>query len=213
MYLPSHFAENRPDALHRLIHDHPLATLVSLTAGGGLNAEHVPLEIDPAPAPFGTLRGHFARANPVWREFSAETGVLAVFQGPQTFVTPSWYASKREHGKVVPTWNYMVVHAHGSIRVIDDPEWLRAFLTKLVAHHESARPDPWKITDAPDDFIERQLTAIVGFEIPITRLEGKWKVSQNRLPADRAGVAAGLRATGDPGAQAMADAVERAAKT
>jgi transcriptional regulator len=211
VYRPSHFVEDRAEVLHRLIRDHPLATLVTL-GSGGLNAEHVPLEIDPDPPPFGTLRGHFARANPVWKSYSAETDVLAVFQGPQAYVTPSWYPTKQESGKVVPTWNYMVVHAHGPMQTIDDPAWLHAFLTKLVDRHESTRPDPWRITDAPDEFIAMQLRAIVGFEIPLARLEGKWKVSQNRLPADRAGVMDGMLGSGCPDAKALAEWMGRESK-
>lgn len=209
MYLPSHFAETRAEVLQELIHAHPLGTLV--TAGpAGLEANHVPFEYDPLPAPFGTLRAHVARANPVWREFSGEVEPLVVFQGPQIYITPSWYQTKAETGKVVPTFNYIVVHAYGAMRAIEDRAWLRDFVGKLTHRFESPRAQPWAITDAPEDFIAAHLGAIVGLEIQLTRLIGKWKTSQNRPPADRTGVVAGLREADDAVAQAMADAVERA---
>jgi transcriptional regulator len=207
MYTPAHFAESRPAVLHALIADHPLGALVTLGAAG-LDANHVPFEFDPAPtgaAPFGTLRAHVARANPLWRDHAPDREVLVIFQGPQTYITPSWYAaSKPAHGKVVPTWNYCVVHAHGPLRVVDDPAWLHAQIGRLVARHEGARPAPWHVTDAPADFIAQQVAAIVGIEIPVTRLAGKWKVSQNRPAADRLGVAAGLAGEPVPHGAAMA---------
>lgn len=191
MYLPSHFAEARVDVLHDLIRVHPFGTLVVL-ASNGLDANHIPFEIDPEPAPFGTLRGHLARANPMWKDFSSQVDALAVFQGPHTYVSPSWYPTKQEHGKVVPTWNYAVVHATGPLRVIDDKAWVRRFVEHLTNRHEAHRSDPWKVTDAPADFVDMMTSAIVGVEIPITRLTGKWKVSQNRPEKDRAGVVEGL---------------------
>jgi transcriptional regulator len=208
MYLPAHFEETNREVLHRLMHDHPLAMLVTHGAGG-LDANHIPFELDPSAGPFGTLRGHLARGNPLWRE-AAESEVLAVFQGPQRYISPSWYPSKQEGGKVVPTWNYAVVHAHGPLRVIDDPAWLRGLLVRLTAHHEAAMPVPWQVSDAPEEFIAKQLRAIVGIEIPLSRLTGKWKTSQNRNPADRAGVADGLRRAGNAAALAMADLVDAA---
>ena len=208
MYLPSHFAETRAEVVQELIRAHPLGTLV--TAGpGGLEANHIPFEYDPRAGAFGTLRAHVARANPVWREFSSAVEALVVFQGPQVYITPSWYRTKAETGKVVPTFNYIVVHAYGAMRAIEDRAWLRDFVGGLTQRFESARPQPWAITDAPEEFIATQLGAIVGIEIAVTRLIGKWKTSQNRPASDRAGVVAGLRETGDAGAQAMADAVER----
>ena len=203
MYLPKHFEETRVDLLHGLIHAHPLGTLITLTPGG-LDANHLPFEIDPAPAPFGTLRGHVARANPVWREFSRDVEALVVFQGPSTYVSPAWYETKQETGKVVPTWNYAVVHAHGILRVIDDPAWLRDFVTTLTDRHEAGRPEPWRVTDAPAEYVESMLRAIVGLELAVTRLVGKWKVSQNRPEADRLGVVAGLLARGDAQSRQMA---------
>ena len=208
MYLPKHFEETRVEILHGLIHTHPLAALVTLTPGG-LDANHLPFEVDPAPAPFGTLRGHIARANPLWREFSRDVEALVIFQGPGTYVSPAWYPTKQETAKVVPTWNYAVVHAHGMLRVIDDHAWLRDFVTKLTNRHEAPRGDPWKVTDAPADYIDKQLGAIIGLELPITRLVGKWKMSQNRPVADRQGVVDGLRREGGDSGEAIADLIRR----
>jgi transcriptional regulator len=204
MYVPSHFAETRVEALHQLIREHPFAALVTL-GSAGLTANHLPLEIDPEPAPFGTLLGHVARANPVWRDFAAEQGGLAIFQGPQAYVSPSWYATKRETGKVVPTWNYVVAHASGPIKVIHDPEWLRRFVERLTNRHEAGRLTPWQVTDAPGDFIAQMVRGIVGIEIPIARLTGKWKLSQNRPLADREGVVQGLDELGRTDVVALAD--------
>lgn len=204
MYLPKHFEETRVDVLHGLIRAHPLGALVTAGAGG-LEANHVPFEIDPDPAPFGTLRAHVARANPVWRDGAGDA--LVIFQGPESYVTPSWYPTKRESGKVVPTWNYVAVHAYGRLRAIDDPAWLRAFVTRLTDRHEARRAAPWKVSDAPGDYVDQLLAAIVGIELPVARLLGKWKVSQNRPAADRAGVVAGLEGDGGDAARAMAAAV------
>ena len=189
MYSPSQFEENRLDALHALIEAHPLGTLVTHSAAG-LDADHIPFEIAaPTPeAPFGTLRAHVARANPLWRQAGA--GVLVVFQGPSAYVSPSLYAEKPVSGKVVPTYNYAVVHAHGVLRAIEDPAWILALLERLTAHHEAARAAPWSVSDAPPAFIDTLLKAIVGIEIPLDRLQGKWKLSQNRPPGDQAAVAA-----------------------
>ena len=208
MYVPKHFEETRVQILHELIRAHPLGALVVLTARG-LDANHIPFEVDPDPAPFGTLRGHIARANPLWRDFSRDVEALAIFQGPGTYVSPSWYPTKRETAKVVPTWNYAVVHAHGALKFIDDRAWLRGFVEKLTDRHEAERRDGdrWKVTDAPPDYIEKQLGAIIGLEIPITRLIGKWKVSQNRPAQDRDGVVEGLLREGGPSAAAIADLV------
>lgn len=203
MYEVAAFREDRVEVMHALIRAHPLATLVSV-CGGIPEANHLPLLIEADPAPNGTLRGHVARSNPLWRQ-PPEGEVLAVFQGPQAYVTPSWYPSKREHGKVVPTWNYAVVHVRGPLRVHDDREWLRGLVSRLTDSREAGRPQPWGVDDAPDDYIDRMLGAIVGIEIPVRSIEGKWKVSQNRQPADRAGVAAGLRADGDPDAAALVE--------
>lgn len=207
MYSPAHFTETRREILHGLIASHPLGALVTLTSSG-LDANHIPFELDPVPtpsAPHGTLRAHVARANSVWRDASAAHDALVIFQGPQTYITPSWYVeTKPASGKVVPTWNYCVVHAHGPLRVIDDREWLRAQIEALVRRHEATQPNPWHVSEAPADFIEKQLAAIVGLEIPLTRLAGKWKVSQNRSAADRAGIVTGLAAHPAPDAPGMA---------
>ncbi len=207
MYLPAHFQEDRLDVLHQLIRNHPLGMLVTMTANG-LEANHIPFMVDSA-GPFGTLRGHVARANPVWKDFSKDVEAMVVFQGPDAYISPSWYASKKEHGKVVPTWNYAVVHAYGPLQSVDDAEWMRPFLEKITDRHESPRAAPWKVGDAPEDFLQTTMRAVVGIEIPITKLIGKWKVSQNRPKADREGVVAGLAEAKDEAGRAMAGLVER----
>lgn len=206
MYLPRHFDEPDVPALHGLIRDYPLATLVTPLADG-FDANHVPLLLDTEPAPLGTLRGHIARANPL-RELAAGTGLLAIFHGPQAYVSPSWYPGKMENGRAVPTWNYAVVHAHGSLRLIDDAGWLRAHLEEATARHEGGFAQPWQITDAPADYIEAMLGAVIGIEINITRLTGKFKLSQNQPERNRAGVVAGLRSQGTPSALEMAAFME-----
>lgn len=208
MYNPPHFEESRREVLHDLIVTHPLGALVTLTSAG-LDANHIPFELAAGDGPHGTLRGHVARANRVWQDFTRDVEVLVIFSGPSSYITPSWYETKRETGKVVPTYNYCTVHAHGPLRVHDDREWLRAMVTRLTQRHESARAAPWAVGDAPADFIDKQLAAIVGIEIPITRLAGKWKVSQNRPAADRAGVERGLHAQADSESRAMADLVRK----
>lgn len=208
MYLPRHFEETRAEVLHQLIRTYPFAALVTLTAEG-LNANHVPFEIDADPAPLGTLRAHVARGNPLWRDFAGATDALVIFQGPHGYISPSWYPTKKLTGRVVSTWNYAVVHAYGALRVVDDPAWLRALVERLTDHHEAGRSHPWQVTDAPADFIEKQLGAIVGLEIQVTRLLGKWKVSQNRPAQDRSGVVGGLLQEGGASATAMADLVRR----
>lgn len=190
MYLPDHFEETRVEVMHALIAAHPLATLVVL-ADVALVANHVPMLVEPNGA-FGVLRAHVARANRLWREHSPSVDALAVFAGPQSYITPTWYPSKQETGEVVPTWNYVVVHACGPLTVIDDPDWLRPHVEAMTAHNERHRDPAWQVADAPPGYIDAMLRAIVGIEMPIRRLEGKWKVSQNRLPRDRQGVVAGL---------------------
>jgi transcriptional regulator len=208
MYDVGAFREERVEVLHALIKAHPLGTLVTASAQG-LEANHIPMLIDPEPVPFGTLRGHVARANPVWRTFNTDMEALVVFQGPQGYITPSWYPSKAQHGKVVPTWNYAVVHAHGPLKIFDDAEWLRKLVTRLTDSQESQREKPWYVTDAPPDYINTMLKAIVGIEIPLSRIQGKWKLSQNRLPQDRDGVLKGLEAQGDEASLAMLSALRR----
>ena len=193
MYLPAHFAESRPQVLRDFIAAHPLGLLVTQNRAGGIDANSVPFFLDAGDeASPGVLRAHVARANPLWKEARDDVDALVVFQGPHGYVSPAWYPSKAEHGKVVPTWNYLMVQGRGRLRAVDDKAWLRAFVTRLTDHHEGGRAAPWAVTDAPADFIEATLGAIVGIEIPLSSLVGKWKVSQNRSAADRAGVVAGL---------------------
>lgn len=201
MYLPKHFEQNDPAALAALMRAHPLATLVS-QGEDGLTADHLPLEFDAHSGPHGTLRGHVARANPLWRR-AAGRPVLAVFRGEEAYVTPSWYPSKAATHQVVPTWNYAVVHAHGPLRVVEDAPWLHALVSRLTAHFEAPRATPWAVSDAPEPYVQAMLRAIVGIEISVERLLGKWKLSQNRSEADRNGVLQGLM-QGDASAQATA---------
>jgi transcriptional regulator len=195
VYVPPLFKEDRIDVLHDAIRRTGLATLVTLAADG-LIASHVPMLLDPDPAPYGTLIGHLARPNPQARGAVPGVQALAIFQGPDVYITPSWYATKRENGKVVPTWNYVAIHAHGPVEFFDDTERLRDVVTRLTEREEQARADPWAVSDAPAAFIDGMLKGIVGFALPIARLEGKWKMSQNRPAQDRAGVVAGLEQQG-----------------
>lgn len=211
MYLPEHFEEKRLEVLHALMRAHPLATLVTL-ATEGINANHIPLLLCEQQDGFGILRGHVARANPMWNDRISNVEALAIFQGSHAYISPSWYPTKREHGKVVPTWNYAVVHAYGPLRVIEDPAWLRGLLEALVREHEASSSAPWSIADAPPDYIERMIGSIVGFEMVVSRLIGKWKVSQNQPAANRAGVVDALSRRGDPEAIRMATLVEEASK-
>jgi transcriptional regulator len=189
MYNPPLFKEDRIEILHDAIRDAGLATFVTQTADG-LIASHVPMLLDPNPAPYGTLVGHLARPNPQARGAIGEG--LAIFQGPDAYITPSWYATKRLNGKVVPTWNYVAIHAYGAVEFFDDAERLRDAVTRLTERQEAVRAQPWAVSDAPADFIDGMLKGIVGFAMPIARLEGKWKMSQNRPAEDRAGVISGL---------------------
>ena len=204
MYLPAHFEEKRPQVLHQLVRTHPLGLLVTL-ADAGLQANSIPffLDADPAGGP-GILRAHVARANPLWHEARPEVEALVVFQGAQAYVSPNWYPSKAAHGKVVPTWNYVMVQARGTLRAVDDAAWVHALVARLTTHHEATQAKPWAVTDAPADYVDTMTRAIVGIEITLSALIGKWKVSQNRSAADRAGVAAGLAAAGDMDSAALA---------
>jgi transcriptional regulator len=197
MYVPTHFAEDRKDVLHAAMRAARLATLVTLTADG-LIASHVPmlLDDDAGAGPHGTLVGHLARANP--QATAAPIGeALVIFTGPDAYISPSWYATKREHGRVVPTWNYVAIHAYGTLELFDDAARLHTLVSRLTDHKETPRAAPWAVTDAPAPFIQGQLKGIVGFALPITRLQGKWKMSQNRPEKDREGVVAGLAEEGD----------------
>ena len=206
MYLPAYFNESRIDVLHALMRARPLATLVTI-CDSGLAANHIPVETLAEPAPHGLLRGHIARANPLWREHRADSEALAIFQGPQAYISPSFYPSKQETGEVVPTWDYAVVHAHGTLRFIQDTEWLRSLVARLTDAHEAPRQAPWKVGDAPPPYIEKMLSLIVGFEFSIVRLTGKWKLSQNHPAANRNGVVEGLRRSEDKDSQEIADMV------
>jgi transcriptional regulator len=208
MYQPPHHREDRLEVQHALIRAHPLGALV--TCGkSGLTANLIPFVLDATALPLGTLKGHLSRANTQWRDFDPSIEALVIFQGVEHYITPAWYAAKREHGKVVPTWNYATVQARGTMRVIDDNNWLAAQISALTHANESARSDPWAVTDAPEAFIAGQIKGIVGIEIPIAHIEGKWKVSQNRSAADREGVVTGLREAGGEVADTMADLVDR----
>lgn len=197
--------------MHELIRARPLATLVTLSSSG-LNANHIPLHLSESPAPFGTLQGHVARANPILSDLEKNTEVLAVFHGPDAYITPSWYATKKETGKVVPTWNYAVVHAYGYVRVVGDVSWLRAQLEALTTHNEASFSEPWAVADAPHEFTEKLIGNIVGFEMVISRLSGQWKVSQNQPQQNQASVVEGLKASGQQDSSAMAALVEAATK-
>lgn len=209
MYIPKHFDEPKVERLHELMRDQPLATLVTFSSHG-LNADHLPLHLTETSNSLGTLRGHVARANPLRSHLGEHAEVLAIFRGSDAYITPSWYATKAETGKVVPTWNYVVAHAYGTLRFLDDAAWLRAHLEALVTHNEAAFDKPWQLSDVPHDFIEKLIGAVVGIEITITRLLGKWKVSQNQPSENKMGVINGLRESGTAKALDMADLIERA---
>jgi transcriptional regulator len=196
MYNPAHFREDRVDVMHDLIRRHSLATLVTL-GPAGLTANHIPMLIEPEPEPLGKLRGHVAKANPVWRDFNNDVQPLAIFAGPDAYISPSWYAEKQKSGKVVPTWNYVTVHAHGTVEVFHDPDRLRAIVADLTRVNEAPFQRPWSIDDAPREYVDSLLNAIVGLEMTITRLEGKWKTSQNRPGIDRQSVAGELDGLGN----------------
>jgi transcriptional regulator len=206
VYIPRFNAETRLDVMHGLIQTQPFATLVTM-GSSGLIASHLPMVLHSAEGPNGTLRGHLSRANPQWRELTPCIEALAIFSGPQHYISPTWYPEKAEDGKVVPTWNYAVVHAYGPIKVIEDPAWLRPHLTALVTQHEASFDAPWQITDAPDDYIASQIKGIVGLELPIHRIEGKWKVSQNKSDRTRLAVEQGLEDLNTPESLAMRDLV------
>ncbi len=207
MYLPKHFEATDSETLASLIRAHPLGTLVAQTAAG-LVANHVPFELDAAAHGHGVLRAHIARANPLWQSGAAGGEVLVVFQGPEAYITPSWYPTKQQTGKVVPTWAYAVAHCYGPITFVHDAVWLRGLVDRLTTQHEAARSEPWAVSDAPADYVQKILGAIVGLEIPISRALCKLKLGQNKTEADRAGVLQGLRERGDAAIAAMAEAAE-----
>ncbi len=209
MYLPDHFRMDDAAAQRALIRARPFGILVT-NGPGGLMANPAPFLLDENAGANGVLRAHLARANPQWREADGLREALVVFQDVDAYVTPSWYATKRDTGKVVPTWNFSAVHVTGKLRAVNDRDWLRKLVTDLTDAHESSRETPWKVTDAPDDYIDVMLRGIVGIEIEISRIEGKAKLSQNRDDRDRAGVVAGLRSEKSEAAREMATQVERA---
>jgi transcriptional regulator len=196
MYIPSAFNEDDLATLHRQIEGTRLAILVTFGTRG-LQANHVPLLFNPDQGPHGTLHGHLSRGNPQWREMEAGAEMLVIFPGPDAYVSPSFYPSKAEHGEAVPTWNYLAIHAYGVPEVFHDADRLRDLVSTLTAKHEAGRPKPWTLEEAPAAFIAQKLRGIVGFAIPVTRLEGKRKLTQNRSAADIAGVQAGLAASSE----------------
>lgn len=203
MYVPSHFEESRVERLHDLIDEFPFGIL--LTNGTqGLDANHLPFQIVRDQGPFGTLLGHVARANPIWREVGEDDEVLVVFRGGDAYISPNWYPSKHETHRQVPTWNYRVVHAHGRIVFHDDERFVRGVVARLTRTHEATQPAPWKMSDSPRDYMDAQVRAVVGVEIQITRLVGKSKLGQNKEQRDIEGAARGLK---DQGRDEVADAM------
>ena len=211
MYCPEPFVETRPEILRALIQRYPLATLVSMGANG-LEANHIPLYLAPGEGPQPVLQGHVARANPLWHEALPDGEVLVIFQGPQHYISPSWYATKAETGEVVPTWNYAVVHAHGPLQVRDDPYWVRQQMVALTAQQENSFTPPWEVGDAHRDFTDRLIQQVVGIEIPISRWVGKWKVSQNQPLRNCDSVIAQLEQQGRPDSDEMAEIVRATCK-
>ena len=207
VYLPEHFAEHDTGAVHELIEQHPLGLLITLGADG-LSANHIPFVLDRAFGSEGRLLGHVARNNAVWHNFSADQDALVVFQAAEGYISPNWYPTKQDAHRVVPTWNYAVAHVYGPLLIHDDEKWLRGQAGRLTKMMEAAQPVPWKMADAPRDYLETMLANIVGIEIPITRLVGKVKAGQNRDMVDRFGAIDGLRGDNDPGDAAMADIME-----
>lgn len=206
MYIPDAFAEPQADALHRIVHDHPLGMLVRAQADG-LEADHLPFLLDPGQGPAGTLLAHVARANPLWRQVADRTPVLVVFRGAQGYISPNWYPGKQQTHRYVPTWNYEVVHAHGTLHVRDEEAFVRGVVARLTRRHEATQPQPWKMGDAPADYLATLMAQIVGIEVRLTRLEGKRKLNQHHRAEDRQGAIDGLRAQGHAAlAQAMHDA-------
>ena len=211
MYTPPAFREDRPEVLHAWIRAHPLGTLVTHGAAG-LDAQPVPWWLEGGEAEGVRLLGHVARANPLWKTPPAQAAVLVIFAGPGQYISPGWYPTKQEHGRVVPTWNYVAVHAHGRLVFHDDPAWIRGQMERLTGQMEAAQPQPWSIDEAPPEYIEALLATVVGVEIVVDRLEGKWKLSQNQPEVNRAGVVAGLTGLADPAAGVMARLVEEAGR-
>ena len=209
MYLPKQFEETRTDVLHSLMRERSFAALVVMT-NEGLSVDHIPFLVDETSGALGVLRGHVSRANPILGATLADADAVAIFSGPDHYITPSWYATKKETGKVVPTWNYVVVHAHGRLRFIDDAQWVRGHVNQLTHRHEAAREAHWKVSDAPEDYVAKLINGIVGVEMTIRRLAGKWKLGQNRPDSDQRGVLDGLLQEKAPSADALAALVREA---
>jgi transcriptional regulator len=195
MYIPPHFAQAKPEELHRILRDHPLGTIVR-SGPEGLDADHIPFEFDPAAGPLGKLSAHVARANPLWERCPTGTEVLVIFRGAEAYVSPNWYPSKHEAHRQVPTWNYEVVHVHGRLTILDDERFVRGLVARLTRRHESAEPKPWKMGDSAPEFIDEMLGKIVGIEVEITSIAGKSKLSQNKEARDRLNAAETLVARG-----------------
>ena len=195
MYIPPHFAVTQPEALHRIIREHPLGALVT-QGPAGLDAEHIPFEFDPGVGSLGTLSAHVARSNPLWQHCPSGTPAMVIFRGAEAYISPTWYPSKHEAHRQVPTWNYEVVHAHGTLTVRDDERFVRGLVARLTRRHEAAEPRPWKMSDSAPEFIDGLLRHIVGIEIAITSLVGKAKLSQNKESGDRLSAADTLAARG-----------------
>lgn len=207
MYLPSHFQITDPDALRDFIQAHPLATLV-VSDAEDLSADHIPLLITGNEASGWKLAGHVARANPLWKKAADGIDCLAIFHGPQHYISPNWYATKKEHGQVVPTWNYEVVHVQGRLRAVDDVEWLREFLQRLTETHEADQSQPWQVEDAPEEYLQRMLQAVVGIEIEIVTMIGKSKVSQNQPEVNQQSLITALLNKGSEVSEEMAKSIE-----
>jgi len=206
MYIPSANLESDVSTLREFVRKNPLCALVSTTSQG-LFVSHIPVVLHEREDGFGVLRGHVARANSQWRDFKADEEALAIFTGPQHYISASWYPGKKTHGREVPTWNYVAVHAYGHLRVFEDTDWLLEHLSTLTDENEKDAEDPWKVSDAPPEFIAKLTRAIVGIELDVTRVEGKWKVSQNRNDEDAAAVMAGLDRLGTPASEVMRELV------
>lgn|GEM_PF-29347 len=208
LYVPKFNEEKNVSTLQSLVKSKPLGAWATI-ADEEIVINHIPFILHEDRGELGTLVGHVARSNSIFREFSSEVSSVVVFQGDQAYITPSWYPSKHEHGKAVPTWNYVVVHAHGIPRKIEDPQWLLQHVNELTDVHESDRKFPWKVSDAPDQFIEQLIGAIVGIEIPITKLTGKWKLGQNRPDPDKRGLISGLMSSDSSESHSLAKSLNR----
>jgi transcriptional regulator len=209
MYIPKHFEVTDSGAIYALIKDYPLATLITFSKGR-INANHIPLNLSISTEPCMKLQGHVSRSNPLLNDIDAEVETLAIFLGPNAYISPSWYATKKESGKVVPTWNYVAVHAYGNLKIVDDTDWLRTQLETLTKQHEANLLEPWSIHDAPTEFTNKLMESIIGIEMRVARLLGKWKVSQNQPVPNKEGVVKGLQASNQLGSLEMAKLIKEA---